>query len=107
MDTTVIDSLAIIVPTGAAMLNMLLPMLLTLFVIPLVAWLRKVIPVDFPIGVPAFTLALTFGFLWLSAAWLAPELTTVEIFVFALGADKLMQLVYTGGKTVKKITIGR
>ena len=104
MDTLITDSLAIIVPTGEAMLNMLLPMLLTLFVIPLVAWFRKVIPVDFPIGVPAFTLALAFGLLWLSAAWLAPELTTVEIFVFALGADKLVQLVYAGGKTVKKMS---
>lgn len=101
MDTTVVNPL--IVPTGEAMLNMLLPVLLSLFVIPLMARYRKWVPIDFPIGVPAATLAVTFGILWLSSLWLSPELTAAQIFVYALGADKLMQLVYTGGKTVKKL----
>ena len=106
MDSVVIDTLPIIVPTGAAMLSMLLPAAMSMFVIPAMAWFRKVVPVDFPIGPPAITFALTFGILWVSSLWLAPELTAAEILVFTLGTDKIMQLAYTGHKTVKKIKNG-
>lgn len=103
MDTTVVDTLQIIIPTGGALLNMILPAILATLVVPIITWVRAWLPMDFPIGVPFITLAVAFGLLWAFSLWLAPELTAAQIFVFALGTDKIMQLVYTGQKTVKKI----
>ena len=85
------------------MLSLAFPVIAGVVIVPIVAWLKRVIPTDWPIRAPLFALGLCALSIWGLSAWLAPDLSRSEIIKYVLAAQVFTQLIDSGFGTIKKI----
>lgn len=74
-------------------------------IVPLVEYIRKKLPGDFPIQAPLYAAVLSVGAAWGLSKWVAPTMTMDEVIQLSLGTQVLSQFFHSIWKTKQENTL--
>ena len=86
-------------------LNLIWPIVAGGVIVPLVAYIKKYLPGDFPVQPVVYTAALAIGTTWLLTRWLVPEMTLQDCIPYALGSQFVAQFINELKNSAKKVML--
>ena len=87
-------------------LSAIWPVVSGVMIVPVVAWIKTKLPVDFPLTAPFFSAVISLVVMYALAQGLVPDMPWQDIITFTLGSMAVAQGTHATTKTVKKLNGG-